>query len=208
MRHSAFAATLLLALGGCSLIAPRPPSPAGPPLSAAERRDNAAAAQVATTLLLLQRLGAAPPAEQSQIVEGVRADYRQAPMGEAQLRYALVLALPGHAARDPMRAQLLLRELSSAPQSLPPVERALVQIELAQLNRELDLQVSIQQLENPPPSKDADLLADTQRHLQVETEENAHLHKQLEALQTKLDAIANIERNITERSSGSEGRTP
>lgn len=207
MRRNALAAAALLALGGCSLIAQRPP-PSPPPVNASQQRDTAAAAQVADILLLLQRFGAAQPADQTHIVDDARAAYQRTPAGEAQLRYALILALPGSAARDPMHAQLLLRELSAAPQSLVPVERALVQIELAQLDRELDLQVNVQQLENPPPSGDSDRLAIAQRHLQVETEENARLHKQLEALQVKLDAIANIERNITERSSSSEGRTP
>ena len=50
--------------------------------------------------------------------------------------------------------------------------------------------------------------ATASRRLQAELEENARLRKALEDAQKKLDAIANIERTITERKPQPEGRTP
>jgi hypothetical protein len=47
--------------------------------------------------------------------------------------------------------------------------------------------------------------ATAQRRLQVEIDENAKLRRQLEDAQAKLDAIANIERNLTDRKTPPEG---
>ena len=55
---------------------------------------------------------------------------------------------------------------------------------------------------------DHDRGAATQRRLQAELDENARLRKQLEDAQAKLDAIANIERNLTQRKSTNEGGQP
>src|ERR1039458_7186898 len=55
---------------------------------------------------------------------------------------------------------------------------------------------------------DHDRTATTQRRLQAELDENARLRKQLEDAQSKLDAIANIERNLTERKPATEGGQP
>jgi hypothetical protein len=53
---------------------------------------------------------------------------------------------------------------------------------------------------------DRERVAATQRRLQAETDENARLRKQVEDAQAKLDAIANIERNLTDRKTPGEGR--
>jgi hypothetical protein len=49
-------------------------------------------------------------------------------------------------------------------------------------------------------------MAAAQRRLQVEIDENAKLRKQLEDAQAKLDAVANIERNLTDRKNPPGGR--
>ena len=49
-------------------------------------------------------------------------------------------------------------------------------------------------------------MAAAQRRLQAELDENAKLRKQLEDAQAKLDAVANIERNLTDRKNPPGGR--
>ena len=56
--------------------------------------------------------------------------------------------------------------------------------------------------------EDREHIALAQRRLQTELDENARLRKQLEDAQAKLDAIAKIERNLTQRKSGNEGTQP
>jgi hypothetical protein len=110
-------------------------NPAGPVYD----RDTQVAVLLADTIQTLQRLGGGSPAAQAEIVTSAQQAYERGGGGSAQLRYALVLATPGHAGRDAVRARQLLRELAAQPETLAPVERALSLFELAQLDRELGL---------------------------------------------------------------------
>ena len=168
-------------------------------------RDTQVAVQLAGTIQTLQRLSAGSPAEQAEIVAAARQSYQRASGGAAQLRYALALATPGHAARDAERARQLLRDLAAQPESLAPAERALTLFELAQLEREIGLKVENERLQSAANRADQERLITTNRKYQAELEDNARLHRALDEAQAKLDAIANIERNISERKSKPEG---
>ncbi len=168
-------------------------------------RDTQVAVLLAGTIQTLQRLSAGSPAEQAEIVAAARQSYERAPAGAAQLRYALALATPGHAARDAERARQLLRDLAAQPESLAPVERALTLFELAQLDREIGLKVENERLQSAANRADQERLATLNRKYQAELEDNARLRRALEEAQAKLDAIANIERTISERKSKPEG---
>lgn len=189
----------LLAVG-CQ-VAPQRPAPPPPPADTpGNDRDLAAAMVMADTFQSMQRLTQAAPAEQAEIVSAARDAYQLAPRGETQLRYALLLATPGHPARDAVTAQRLLRELAAEPESLVPIERAVVLVELAQLDHELDLQAVNQQLQTDALRTNQERSAADQRRLAAAEDENARLRRELDADQAKLDAIATIERNLTERS--------
>ena len=195
-------------LGGCNMLPARNEAP--PPQraeSTSDDRDVAAAVLVGDTFQSMQRLAQSPPAEQAEILAAAREAYQRAPQGGAQLRYALLLATPGHPGRDPQQAQMLLRQLTAQPEALVPIERAVVLIELSQLNRELELQASTsssQRQQTDAVRIDQEHSAAAQRRLQAEVDENAALRKQLDAAQAKLDAIANIERNLAERKPSTE----
>ena len=165
---------------------------------------------MADTFQSMQRLTQAAPAEQAEIVSAARDAYQRAPRGETQLRYALLLATPGHPARDAATAQKLLRELAAQPEALVPIERAVVMVELAQLDHEMDLASVNQQLQSAALRTDQQRSAGSaadQRRLEAVEDENARLRKELTADQAKLDAIATIERNLTERKTA-EPTTP
>lgn len=168
-------------------------------------RDTQVAVQMAGTIQTLQRLAAGSPAEQAEIVAAARQAHERAPGGSAQLRYALALATPGHAARDAERARQLLRDLAAQPESLAPVERALTLFELAQLDREIGLKIENERLQSAANRADQERLNALNRKYQAELEDNARLRRSLDEAQAKLDAIANIERNISERKSKPEG---
>jgi hypothetical protein len=207
MQRSArpFATVLALALVGCSAMPEHQEAPPPPRTdSGVEDRDVAAAVLIADSFQTMQRLAQSPPAEQAEILAAAREAYQRTPQGGAQLRYALLLATPGHPGRNPQQAQMLLRELIAQPEALVPVERAVVLVELSQLNRELELQASTQRLQSDSARVDQEHSATAQRRLQAEVDENAALRKALDAAQAKLDAIANIERNLAERKSANE----
>ncbi len=200
------AASLLLAVG-CSSVpglhADRSGSQAGPVYD----RDTQVAVLLAGTIQTLQRLSSGTPAEQAEIVTNALQAYERGSGGNAQLRYALVLATPGHAGRDAPRARQLLRELAAQPETLAPVERALSLFELAQLDRELGLLGDNERLQaSVGRSVDQERYAAVNRRLQAELDDNARLRRLLEETQAKLEALVNIERNQPDHKSNSEVR--
>ena len=200
---------LVLALVACGTV-PERQQPLPPPSaeSPGEDRDVQAAVLIADTFQTMQRLAQSPPAEQAEILSAARESYQRAPQGGAQLRYALLLATPGHPGRNPQQAQSLLRELVAQPERLVPVERAVVLVELSQLNREIELQASSQRLQTDSARVDQEHSAAAQHRLQAEIDENAALRKALDAAQAKLNAIASIERNLAERKTSPEVHQP
>jgi hypothetical protein len=197
-----------LLLAGCNAMTGTMRAPPAPVHSdnGAEDRDAVAAVLMGSTFQNMQRLTQAAPAEQAEILAGARTAFERSPQGSVQLRYALLLAVPGHPGRDPALAQTLLRQLAAQPETLVPVERAVALTELAQLDRELNLTAENDRLQLEAQRSDRERNATIQRRLQAEMDENVRLRKQVEDAQTKLDAIANIERNLTDRKNPGEGR--
>jgi len=203
-RTVAVAALAVLAAAGCtSMTGQRPPPPA-PPVNPAV----AGSTVLADDLQTLQRLVQGPPAEQAEIVANAQHDYDSAPTPSHQLRLALVLATPGHPATDLARAQGMLRVLMANPEMLLPGERALAFLELSQINDHLTLETENRRLQADAVRADKERMASANHRLQTEVDENARLRKEIEEMRAKLDAIANIERQLNERKPDSTGRTP
>ena len=202
---------LLAALAGCSGLGDlhrEKPVPAAAPSS-----EMLQAAQFAGFLASLQQLVQGSPAEQAEVLAGARAGYDQAHQGPAALRYALVLAAPAHAGRDPVQAQRLLRECLARPELLTSGERGYAVVELQRVEAEMRLTaentrlVEDAQRERARQNASSSTVAITKR-LQAEQEETAKLRRQLEEAKAKLDAIADIERSNADRPAANEGRTP
>jgi hypothetical protein len=199
------AALLLALLGGCAVLGPRNEGEVVRAPTPGADRDTQVAVLLAGTLQSLQRLASGTPAEQAEILAAARQAYERAPGGGPQLRYALVLATPGHGARDPERARQLLRALAANPEVLAPVERAYTLVELSQLDRELALVADNQRLQTGATRAEQEQ-ANAVRRLQAEIDENLRMRKLLEEAQAKLAAIATLERNLSERKPNTEGR--
>jgi hypothetical protein len=207
MPRSSRIVVLALALCGCNGLTTRAPPPPQRIESVGVDRDAAAAVIMGNTFQTMQQLSQAPAAEQAELLAAARSGYERSPQGGAQLRYALLLATPGHPGRDPLKAQMLLRQLVAQPETLVPIERAVALVELAQLDRELGLKADNDRMQVDAQRGDRErAIAAAQRRLQTEVDENAKLRKQLEDAQAKLDAVANIERNLTDRKNPPGGR--
>jgi hypothetical protein len=175
--------------------------------------DRAATSAAAITAYLdtLQRLVAAPAAEQAEIVTGAQHDYELAPTPSHQLRYALILATPGHAGTDQLKAQRMLREITASPAALLPAERALASLEMQKVDVQVSLAAENRRLQALTARNGSDKdrsNAALNKRLQTELEENARLRKELDAAQAKLDAVSDIERSLSERKASGESRTP
>jgi hypothetical protein len=171
-------------------------------------RAATSAALLAGHVEVLQRLMQAPPAEQAEILEVAHRDYTLAPTPSHQLRYALELAAPGHAATNLPEAERLLRELLATPETLVSAERAFAYLELQKVDAQLTLAAENHTLQEGAAHADRERLAAANRHLQTEIDENAKLRKDLEDARAKLAAITNIERSLNERKPSTEGHTP
>ena len=154
------------------------------------------AALLASYLEVLQRVVQGPPAEQAEILSGARHDFETAPTPSHELRYAMVLATPGHPGTNCAKAQQLLRELIATQETLLPTERAMAFLTLKNVDQTLSQTAETQRLQVPADHSDRDRLAALNRRLQGEIDDNARLHKELDEAHAKLDAIANIERAL------------
>ena len=200
----------LALLAGCSSL----PGKHAPVTNAAVTAGDAVQnAQLASYVNSLQTVVQGSPAEQAEVVAAARAAYEQARQGPAVLHYALLLAAPGYPGRDPGQAERLLREVLVHPELLSTFERALAIVEQARMQQELGLVA-----ENERLVADAQKERDRQsaalssaalaKRLQDEMNDNARLRKELDDAKTKLDAIANIERNVPDRPPATEARKP
>lgn len=177
------------------------------PSPALDRREVQAQALV-FYLELLHRMVLAPAAEQAEIFANIKRDHDSTGTPSTQLRYALALAMPDHPSHDPAAAQRLLRQVVATPESLTPVEKAVAYLELAQLERQLALAAEVQRAQSAGDRAERDRLAALQRRLGAEVEENARLRRALEEARAKLEAIADIERQSTQRNPPPQGRSP
>lgn len=140
------------------------------------------------------------PATQAEIYADAEATARLTPTTSSRLRYALVLATPGHAGSDPARAQDILRGLLSEAQLLTPTELSLATIHLGQVEERLTLNAETRRLraENSR-AESSEERAVAQRIAAIE-DENRQLRQSLAEAQEKLEAITSIERSIREQS--------
>lgn len=149
---------------------------------------------VADYLTTLDQLGRGGAAKQAEILEATRNAYLEDPSTRKRLRYAFVLAVPGHAASDPAGARALIGESLATPETMLPSERALADLMVRDLDARLALAHENETLrsgESVP--QDEVRIAELNRRLQAETAEKDRLRRELERAEAKLEAIATLE---------------
>lgn len=168
------------------------------------RKDTAPAlrtddgALVSDYLATLDRLGRGGAAQQAEIIESTRSAYLADPSTRKRLRYAFVLAVPGHAATDPSGARALLGEALATPETLLPSERALADVMVRDLDARLALARENESLRNGSTAQEDNRIAELNRRLQAETAEKDRLRRELERAEAKLEAIATLEGGQTQ----------
>jgi len=210
MRNLARALVALSSFGlvaGCSVMddlgkgsrKPVPVAPAGA---------DAFQAQLAIDYLsLLDRLARATPAEQAEIAGEAKHNSSVSPTFTNQLRYALVLALPGHVASDPLAARAALGVLLAQPDALLPPEQALAYVTLQDVDARLALLSENERLV-AAAGRDGKERQATNRRLQNAVAENAKLKQDLDEALAKLEAVADLERSMAERQAQPKSSPP
>lgn len=147
----------------------------------------------------LAAIASGDPARQAEIYEDSRAAAELKPNPSTNLRYALVLAAPGHPESNAAEAQSMLRELVAQSLLLTPAEIALATIQLKAVEERLILESEARRLK-----ADASHAARTQeraikQRLATLEAQNRRLRQELSAAEQKLEAITSIERSTRER---------
>ncbi len=135
------------------------------------------------------------PATQAEIFADARAAAQLTPDPATKLRYALVMAAPGHAETNELEAQSLLRELLAKTELMAPAETSLATIHLREVEERLVLGAETRRLRSEKSRvASTEEAAVAQRIATVEAENRA-LRRSLEEAEDKLQAITSIERS-------------
>ncbi len=155
-------------------------------------------------ILEMYRLASGDPATQAEIYADAEAAATLMPGPSTQLRYALVLATPGHSGSNPQDAQRVFRELLSQTELMTPSETALATIHLKSVERQIVLGAETRRLRAANSrAATSEEQAIAQRIAAVESE-NRKLRNSLEEAEQKLDAITSIEQSLREQADRSE----
>ena len=191
------AATLIAAvLSGCTQTRGWLDSVRGNDKAAADEQVLLGAPAADDYLAELSDLSSNDPALQAEIFADSQAGAQLTPNPSTKLRYALVLATPGHPESDPQQAQSILRELMAQPALMTPAEVALATIYLKSTEELILLSSETRRLRaSTDRAQSTEAAAVSQRLATVEAE-NRRLRRELEDAEDKLDAITSIERSI------------
>ncbi len=160
----------------------------------------------------IYQLATGDVAAQADIFANAKLAAERQPGTSTQLRYALLLATPGHAEHSDIQAQTLLRQLLTEPDLMTPAENALATIHLREVDERLALTADtnalreeiarLQAEQQANPTAEAAL---TRRVANVEAE-NRRLRQSLADAEAKLEALSEIERSLRNQSGNGEPR--
>ena len=172
----------------------------------AEAPDNVilGAPETNTYIDELFKLTSGDPATQAEIFADAQAAAQLTPDPSTKLRYALVLATPGHAGSNEQEAQSLFRELLSRTELMTSGEIALANIYLREVEARLVLGAETRRLRSENlRNASSEEAAVAQRIASIEAE-NRQLRRSLQEAEDKLEAITSIELSIREQTENGE----
>jgi hypothetical protein len=157
-----------------------------------------------TYLSDMYKLAGGDPATQAEIYADAEAAARLSPGTMTNLRFALVLATPGHAETSGIAAQSMLRSLLAQPELMTPGEVALATIHLQEVEARLVLDAETRRLRSEntrtATTEEAAVEAAVARRIANVEAENRRLQRSLDDAESKLDALSAIERSLREQS--------
>lgn len=150
-------------------------------------------------LIELQQFSNGNPRTQQETFEDAQAEATLTPGPQTNLRYAMILATPGHAGFNPEIAQNLLRDVLTQSSILTPAEISLATIHLKSVERQIALSSEARRaIASSSRAATSEEAANRQRVAAMEAE-NQRLRNELADAEEKLDAITSIERSIREQ---------
>ena len=147
----------------------------------------------------LYDLAAGDPATQAEIFADAESGSKLTPGPQTHLRFALVLATPGHSESNAEAAQSMLRELLVQTALLTPAEISLATIHLKSVERQIVLSSEARRARASSSRAAATEEAAINQRLANAESENRRLRSDLADAEEKLEAITSIERSIREQ---------
>lgn len=147
----------------------------------------------------LYELSAGDADKQADIFADADAAARLTPGPSTNLRFGLVLATPGHAGTDPVRAQTLLTGVLEQSELLTSAEKSLATIYLNNVARLNFVSSEARDLHESTSRAARDEQAATSQRIAAIEAENRRLRSELADAEEKLEAITSIERSIREQ---------
>jgi hypothetical protein len=193
-------AALLIAcgwLGGCESLLPLKPAPTPvvtPPVTSV----------LDGYVAMLAILSGQDKVKQSDVFYEVEKNQTLTPTTLNLLSYALALTIPGHPNSDLMKGKRLLEQVLSNPERISSTEQSLAMIMLNSADQGLKAQAEMRRLSATVDDRTR-TQSNSERRFQAQADEINRLRKALDAAQQKLDAIRDIEKSISERSTSPTG---
>jgi len=147
----------------------------------------------------LYDLAAGDPATQAEIFADAHSGSTLTPGPQTNLRYALVLATPGHSESDPQQAQSMLREILTQTELMTPSEIALATIHLKSVENLMVVDSEARRLRASTSRAAQTQEAAAAQRLSTVEADNRRLRRELEEALETLDALSSIERSIREQ---------
>lgn len=196
LREFAMTALVAAALSGCGQTGDWIK---GRITSSTDEGEILGAPEIEIYIAELGRIAGGDPAAQAEIFADASAAAQLTPSPSTNLRFGLVLAIPGHPESNPEQAQSVLREVLTQTILLTPAEISLATIHLNNVERQIIANSEARRLRaSTSRAAQTQEQALGQRLATVETE-NRQLRRDLEEAEQKLEAITSIERSIREQ---------
>lgn len=144
----------------------------------------------------MYKLAAGDPATQAEIYADARAASTLTPGPSTNLRYALVLATPGHVESNAEMAQSLLRELLTQAPLMTQAEISLATIHLKSVEQLIVANSEVRRLRASTSRAAQTQEAAKSARLTTVEAENRRLRQELQEAEDKLEAITTIEQSI------------
>jgi len=167
--------------------------------SSASEPEILGAPEIEVYISELGRIAGGDPAAQAEIYADAAAAAKLTPNASTNLRFGLVLAIPGHPESNPELAQSILREVLAQTILLTPAEISLAVIHLNSVERQIIANFETERLRASTSRAAQSQQQATAQRLAAAEAENRRLLGELEEAEQKLEAITSIERSIREQ---------
>ena len=147
----------------------------------------------------MRQMASGDPASQAETFADPESGALITPGPQTNLRFALVLAVPGHPESDASQAASRLRETLAAPQLLTEGEIALASVTLRWAEELAVSQSEVRQTRASLARSAQSQQSATSRRMATLDAENQRLRQELSEAEEKLEAITSIERSIREQ---------